>query len=233
MKTKFKYYAICWAIMFALFNLIVFLLPNEWYGFNKFGGAFWPSYIFMLLALFGQLFCAWLAFKTENLRKFFYNIPLVTISYEGLIATLVVGSICFAIPDLPNWVAVILCAIILAFTAVAIVQAKVAADMVGDIDNKVKVRTFFIKSLTVDAETLMNSAKDDELRQLLKKAYEALRYSDPMSDPALSDDEIRITKKFDELKQATDELDIDVTRVYVEELLVLIDGRNKKCKLLK
>ena len=69
MRNKFKFYAICWGIMFALFNLIVFLLPNEWYGLNKFGGAFWPSYIFVFLDFVGQLICSWIAFKTENLKK--------------------------------------------------------------------------------------------------------------------------------------------------------------------
>lgn len=233
MKTRFKYYAICWAIMIILFNVIIFVLPNEWYGFNKFSEAFWPSYIFIMIAFVGQLICSWITFKTENIKKFFYNIPLITVSYSGLTSTLIAGCLCMAIPKIPNWVAIIVCAVILALTAVSIVQAKAAADMVSDIDDKIKVQTFFVKSLTAEAENLMNSTNDNALRNLLKKACEAIRYSDPMSNAALAEDEASIGKKFAEIKNAVVSNDCDLVQKLVEEILVLIDARNKKCKLLK
>lgn len=232
MKTKFKYYVVCWAIMFALFNLVVFITPNEWYGFNKFGGAFWPSYLFMVIAFVGHLFCSMLAFRTENLKKFFYNVQLVSISYYGLIAMLIVGGICFAIPNLSNWIAVILCAAILAFTAVACVQAKAAADIVDEIDNKVKQKIFYIKSLTVDAESLMNSANGESKKQV-KKAYEALRYSDPMSDDRLAEYEKKIEDTFNDIKEAVKADKTEELKQYVDVLISLVDERNKKCRLLK
>ena len=43
MKKNFKFYAITWAILLALFNILVFLTPNEAAGMTKFGGAFWSG----------------------------------------------------------------------------------------------------------------------------------------------------------------------------------------------
>lgn len=233
MKNLFKYYVVCWAVLAAVFNLIVFIVPNEMAGMNKFGGAFWSGYVFIMLAFAGQLVCAYFAFKEENKQKFFYNLPLITISYAATIASVIVGTLCMVIPNLPNWVGIIICLVILAFSAVSVVKAKAAADVVSEIDKKIKVKTLFIKSLTVDVESLMARAKTDEINAELKKVYEAVRYSDPMSDEALSGIESQITLKFDLLSKAVAEENAEAVKFAAEELVILINDRNKKCKLLK
>ena len=78
MKKTFNYYSICWLISLAVFNVIAFVTPNEIAGISKFTGAFWVGYIFITLAFIGQLGCAYNAFKAENLKKLFYNIPLIS-----------------------------------------------------------------------------------------------------------------------------------------------------------
>ena len=74
MNKKFKYYALIWVILLAVFNVICFVTPNEAYGMNKFGGAFWSGYIFITIAFIGQLICAFIALKTEDKTKLFLNI---------------------------------------------------------------------------------------------------------------------------------------------------------------
>ena len=233
MKSSFKYYVVCWFVLFVLFNVIIFVLPNEWYGFDKYGGAFWGSYIFMSVAFLGHLFCAWIAFKADNLRRLFYRIPLITISYGALTLTLIAGAICFAIPNLPNWVAIIVCSIILAFNVIAVVGAKGTGDAISGIDDKMKVQISFVKTLTVEAENLVKQAKSEDARQEAKKVYELIRYSDPMSNEVLSDDEIKISKKFKEIAQAISEEDDEILKHVVEDFVVLVEARNRKCKMLK
>ena len=99
MKKKFVPYLICWMIFLAIFHVIVFVTPSEIAGVNKFGGGFWIGYGFTLAAFFGQLFCAWLAFKESEKRKRFYNLPLVFISYITLILTAVVGIVFMTVPQ--------------------------------------------------------------------------------------------------------------------------------------
>ena len=233
MKKSFKIYALIWVISLAVFNVITFVTPNEIGGVSKFSGSFWVGYIFITIAFLGQLACAFVAFKAENLKKFFYNIPLLSISYGGLVTMLVVGSIFMAVPALPEWIAIIVCVIILAFNAIAIIKATAAADIVSSIDEKIKAQTFFIKSLSVDAQSLMTSAKSDELRAEAKKVYEAIRYSDPMANAALSDLDVQIEKQFNAFSDAVKADDAELAKETADELLEMVERRNQKCKLLK
>ena len=232
MKKAFQKYAIIWAIFFVVFNVICFVTPGEAAGMKKFGGAFWAGYVFISLAFIGQLVCTWFAFKADSLQKLFYNLPLIHISYTGLVAMLVVGTVVMAVPNLPNGIGIIICLLILAFYAVAVIQASAASDVIESVDKKIKTQTFFIKSLTVDAESLMARAKDDTAKAACKKVYEAVRYSDPMSSDALVGTESQITLKFAEFSDAVQSGSNDISKL-ADELTILLNDRNKKCKLLK
>ena len=232
MNKKFKYYAIVWAILLAVFNVICFVTPGEAAGMSKFGGAFWAGYIFITIAFIGQLVCAYIALKTDDKTKLFYNIPIIRISYTGLILTVVFGALCMAISNLPNWVGVIVCLLILAFTAIAVIKAKAASDVVEKIDSKVKAQTLFVKSLTVDAESLLARATTPEAKDACKKVYEAVRYSDPMSNDALAGIESQITLKFNEFSNAVIG-GAENIETLADEVVVFVGDRNKKCKLMK
>lgn len=233
MKKNFKYYSVIWLISLAIFNVIVFVAPNEVAGMSKFGGAFWAGYIFITIAFLGQLACAFKAFKEENLQKVFYNIPVISISYTGLIAMLIAGTACMIIPNLPNWVGIIICMSILALSGISVLKASVAADIVGNIDEKIKTQTQFIKMLTVDSQVLMTSVANPELKADVKKVYESIRYSDPMSNPALDEVETQIQNEFVAFADAVKAEDFEVAKVVASEILKMIDSRNEKCRALK
>lgn len=233
MKKTFNYYGICWLIALGVFNVIAFVTPNEIAGVSKFNGAFWAGYIFITIAFVGQLGCAYKAFKAENLKKMFYNIPLISVSYTGLIAMLVVGTVCMVVPFIPYWVGIIACLLVLAFSAISVIKATVASDVVSEIDEKIKVQTQFIKLLTADAEHLMTSSKTAQLKAEAKKVYETIRYSDPMSNEALADIEGQIQSEFSFFTQAIKSEDLELAKSASAGLIDLIDSRNKKCKVLK
>ena len=138
-----------------------------------------------------------------------------------------------AIPNLPNWIGVVLCFVVLAFTAISIVKATAAGDIVSEIDEKVEIKTSLIKALAADAESLMSVAKAPELMTEVKKVYQALRYSDPVSNASLDEINCQVQNQFSVFANAVKSEDSDLTVSSSEELLVLIDERNKKCKLLK
>lgn len=233
MKKLFKSYLIIWVILLALFNTVAFAIPG-WGGQGKYTGSFWVGYVFITLAFAGQLFCAWhMTKKCSSGKTVFYHLPLLTISRAGLILTCVFGGLSMLISPLPYWVGVILCAIVLAFTAVAVVKADAAADLVSAVDEKTKANTFFIKSLTADAESLLARAGSEELRAACKKVYEAARYSDPVSHSALAALEREITLKLAALSDAVKAADAPAASGLADELAVLLRERNNKCKLLK
>lgn len=233
MKKYFKYYGICWAIALVVFNVITFVAANETVGLSSIGSSFWVSYAFITIAFIGNLICSLLFFKEENTGKVFLNIPIINLAYSALIISLIVGAVAMAVPQIPYLIGVIVDVFVLAFYAIAIVKASAAANIVNDVEQKVKAQTFFIKVLTVDADSLMARAKSDEMKAETKKVYEAIRYSNPMSNDALASIENQIQNEFNAFADAVKNNDIDLAKFSSNELVILINDRNKKCKLLK
>ncbi len=230
MKTSFKIYALIWAIGFAIFNLVAFVPVVSIEG-AEISSSYVIATIFCDIMFFAQLGCGYFAFKPENKQKVFYNIPIVTTSLMSLLVTIVVAVVLALIPDVPNWLTALVLAIVTLISVVAILKSHFVAETISKIDDKVKAKTFFIKNLTVDAETLISKASTDEAKAEAKKVYEAIRYSDPMANEALSSLESEITNKFNVFENAV------VSGEALEEtskaLLILIEERNNKCKLLK
>lgn len=232
-KQSFKFYIIIWAVFLVLFNIVCFVTPAQMAGMNKFGGAFWSGYIFIMLAFIGQIVCAGFAFKAENLEKLFYSLPLITVSYTGLVLMLIAGSVIMAVPDLPNWIGIIACLLILALNAVAVVKASVAAGFIENIDQSVKVQTGFMRELTAEAESILAYADDETIKAECKRVYEAFRYSDPVSHEKLSGIESQIEKLLSRFTEEVKQKNETAVTETVENLCKLISERNRKCKLYK
>ena len=232
MKKRFGFYAVSWAVLFVLFNMIAFVSPG-WIWFEKYDASFWIGYAFITVTFFGQLPCAWFALKEENTSKLFYKVSLITTSYTGLVVTFVIGGLCMLISPLPYWVGTIACSIVLAANILAVMKAAVAMEEVQKIDEKIKGQTSFIKMLTVDAESLIAKAKNETIKAECRKVYEAIRYSDSMSNSALASVESEITIKFAKLSEGVADDNVEATSSLANDLLILISDRNKKCRMLK
>lgn len=232
MKKGLKYYIPCWAVLLAVFNIITFAVPVT-VNVNKFSPSFWIGYGFVTLAFIAQLVCSLIFFKQDTKEKRFLNIPVISLSYTALLLSIIIGAVAMAVPSIPYWIAVIVDVLITAFYAIAIISSKAAADTVSSIDTKIKQQTFFIKSLSVYAQSLVNSAKTDEMKTLANKVYEAVRYSDPMSSPQLETIENEIEIKFNQFLSAVKSDNASLAQSIADELVTLIKDRNNKCKLLK
>lgn len=231
MKKGFRNYISIWAILLVLFQVIAFM-PAGWDGAEKYTRSFWSGYLSVMLAFGGQLACASKVFREENLKKRFYHLSLLSISYYGLILSFMIGGICMFFP-VPYWVGTITCAIVLAFTAITIMKACIAIELVEETDEKVKERTSFIRLLTVDAENLLSCAKTDRAKAACKKVYEAARYSDPVSSGVLTSIEEKITVQMEALTKAVTEGIEENIVMTADELAALISERAQKCKGLK
>ena len=232
MKKGFNLYIIAWAVLLVLFNVIAFVSVG-WAGYDKYTPSFWIGYVFITVMFIGQLVCTKKAFEADSAKKLFYNISLIRTSYVGLIVSFIVGGLCMLISPLPYWVGVIVCAIVLVANVLSVVKATAAIGEIERVDEKIKVQTFFIKSLTVDADTLVASAKSEDVKAECRKVYEAIRYSDPMSNDALAGVESQITVKFAELSNAVKADDAAMVTEIANEVVILVGDRNKKCMLLK
>ena len=225
-----KNYIVVWAVLLALFNLIVFISPG-WDGTAKYTGAFWIAYAITTVVFVLHLAFALMALKDagSSKQKLFLNIPIIWISYVGLIITIIAGALCMLNSFLPMWVAGIAMGIVLAIFLLSIVKTKIAIQAVEDIGARVQVSTSFIKDLRVDAESLVGRASPAS-RDICSKVSESLRYSDPVSNELSAgvDNDLRV--KFDEFAAAVKGGDDSKAGALGKELLELIDERNKKCR---
>ncbi len=232
MKKIFNFYVASWAVMFVLFQVISFVTPG-WADAEKYTPSFWIGYICITIFFFGQLACAYFALKTENPGKVFYRSSLVAASYVGLLLSFASGGFCMLIPTFPYWASIILCAIVLAFNVISIMKASVSVALVECADEKEKAQVFFLKSLTADAETLLSKARSETVKKDCRRVFEKFRYSDPVSCEALAAVEGEITVKFSAFAKAVEEDNAADVKAISEELVILLEDRNKKCKLLK
>ena len=234
MKKNFKYYALMWAVLLAVWCAVVFLVRPILPGYViNYDARFGIAFVFIVLAFIGNLVCAHLAFKADNSKKMFLNLPLITVSWLALITMLIVGSILMLIPNCPAWITAVVCIIIIAFNAIAVIKVDWAANAVSKVDERVAAQTSFIKSLIVDTESILSRAKSDAVKAECKKVHEAVRYSDPMSNDALSVIEAKITVKVDEFSSAVDADDAEKAKEIADEIIILVADRNKKCKAVK
>lgn len=234
MKKNFKYFGITWAVGFILFNSITFLIPNEVLGITRFDkAAFWIAYALITLSFIFQLVTAYKFVKDDSIEKTFLNIPLLKTAYAAIIVSIAFGLIFMVFPVLPSWIGAVLCLLIAGYFVIACIKTETAAEIVHDIDTKIKENTEFIRTATVEAQTIYEAATLPEIISAVKKVYEALRYSDPMTSDSLSNVENQISENLKSLKNAVANNDTEKVVTLSDKLILLIKERNAKCKALK
>lgn len=232
MKKLFKSYFAIWAVLLVLFNIIAFVSVG-WTGQEKYTSSFWIGYVSITAAFLGQLACTNYALKNDDPRKSFFSLSLFSVGRAGLIMTFVFGGLCMLISTMPYWAGTILCAATLALNAIAIIKTATTADMVTDTEERLNQNTAFIRSLTVDVEGLLSSPIDDSAKSTIKKVYEAVRYSDPVSSTELAPLETEINLKFSDLTAAVKGNETDKIIRLANEITELLAERSRKCKMFK
>ena len=209
-------------IVFALFNVIAFVIPTEK------TATFWTAYAFSVVAFAVQIPLWKIALgKKDTLKSKFLGIPVIHVGITYLIIQLIAFAVFMIFPTLPVWVAVVVCAVILAISALCVIAGQAGANEINRVEEKIKVKRAFIQFLQTDIEMLAETETDAETKAALKKLAEKVRFSDPMSHKMLGELESRISAKVEEMKTATDKKGL------IAEVTTLLTERNKKCKILK
>ena len=220
-KNKGMAYAVL-AIAFVLFNVIAFAVPTAK------TATFWIAYVFTVVAFALQIAIWKFAIKgADTLKSKFLCIPLISVGITYLIIQIIVFAVFMALPLTTSWIAIVVCALILGFSAICLIGTETGREEVGRVEETVEKKVFYIKSLQVDIEMLASTETDFDTKAALAKLAEKIRFSDPMSNETLADLEAEITTKVKELKTAENKAEI------ITVLDSLITERNKKAKLLK
>lgn len=203
----------------------------------KYDAAF---YIGLVTALLGFALATVAVLKLkldESKEKNFLRLTVLRLSYTiSVMSVILAAAYMFVLPRFvttPVWLGGVFSVLIVAFGVIALIKTNTATELVEKVGKKVKEKTFFIKSLTVDADVLVSKAQSEETKTVAKKVYEAVRYSDPMSSDKLTGVETRIENLFFEFKSAVSSNNTAMAKQIGTELLETIEERNKKCKMLK
>ena len=233
-NSVFRSYLFIWVIMFVLYTAVAVLLPAlNTDGTYEYDVAFGVGYLLTAVAFVLHFGTAFFAFSSGSNKKLFYNVPMIRASYIGLVFMMLVSVAATSIPSVPDWTGAVVCFIVVLLTLVAVMKASAAAEIVADVDEKVKGQTSFIKMTTVDAQNMVASAKSDAVKAECQKVFEAIRYSDPMSSKELNLENAQITVKMGEMAAAVGADDADKAAALASELIALVQARNNKCKALK
>lgn len=220
-KNKSMPYAILAAVL-ILFNIIAFAVPTDK------TETFWTAYCFTTLAFVLQLLIWKFAFKSTNtLNSKFLGIPLIHIGIIYLIIQLIAFAVFMLFPTIPLWICVIVCALIIGISGICLISVKAGTNEINHVEAKIQKKVFYIKSLQVDVEMLAEKETDKSTKEALLRLAEKIKYSDPMTNEALSDIESAISEKIKEISNADNKINL------IKEIELLVAKRNKKAKILK
>lgn len=231
MKNRMFYYTAWWAVLFILFQVVAFVSGGVT-GLIA-SPSFWIGWTLITLALVGLLACAYTAFKADKLQNLFYRLSILQVGQTAVTVSAIVGAAAMLLGGPFVWIGVIVCFLVLAVNAMAIVKATAAAEAVEEIDEKIAAKTSFTKNLTLNAQTILGNAKSDEVKAECRKVYEAVRYSDPVSSDALTLTEAQITVRMSDLAAAVGADDAQKAKEIADEIVSLVGERNAKCKAMK
>lgn len=228
MKKNMLYYLSVWAVAFIAFNAIYYVV-----GSKSPIGYYWPGHIACIVAFIGQLVCSLIALGQKDIKKQVLNAPLISTSYAGLISTISI-SIFFAIRKfLDNWIGIVALIGVLVITFARIISIKANADMVSQVEEKVAVKTSYMKTLVAKSEVLNSVANNSEAKQLTKNVYEALRFSDTMSSQDSVVIESQINELLNQFEYYIKQNDLDNAKSIAETLTNTIKERNVIVRMSK
>lgn len=209
-------------IVLIVFAVIAFAAP-----FEK-TPVFWVSFVFGLLAICFQIPLWNKALGGETLKSKFLGFPVLHIGVAYLIIQLIVSIIMMAVPGIPLWIAIIVDVVILAITCALVTSGGVARTAIEETEEKIQLKTSFIKGLKADVDILLSKETDSEVKEALRKLSDEIRFSDPMSNNALEGIEAEISDKLISISEAGEN-----KKNVISEISGLIKQRNIKCKALK
>lgn len=228
MKNNRLLIGICFGVIFALYNVLVFTFANN---FTK---TFWFAYGFTVLAFILQIVGFFISYDRKTTpNNTFFGLPLTIIGLVYLCVQIVAGSILMIYADLSLKVANIIQIIVLAGYIVACSAALFAKNVVIEADEKTKDQVLFLKLLENDIVSLQEKCNDPALSTRLENLAELVKYSDPISHPSLSLMEQKITNKINQLIEKAEAGKGLESNDICNEIELLLADRNRKCKILK
>lgn len=231
-KSKPNLIGLVLIIVLSVYNISIFVI----FGFTRHKGAFWTSYIFMMISIVVASVCAYIL-KRQGIqpKDALVGLPF----YTHCVAYIIIEFICSVLfmildkYDFPWRVAFVIQIVITAIFVVLIVSCFAAKTIIEDVQETVKVNTKFMKNLLIEAEMIVERTDDSETKNAYSVLRDEIRYSDPVSNIHIIDIEDKMIAMMHEANIFCEKGDKINALNSCEQLMQLLKDRNRKCKLFK
>lgn len=212
----------------ALLNVILFLTVDE---ARLESSVFWMAWAFAfpwnLLA--AVLIFLWTA-KVDALIK----VPVAQIiSYAAFAVYLVLGLIFMYFPIEKITFPLILELIVTVAYILIAMYSVYAAGYIAENQKKTKQKVLYIRMLQADVLDCVALTEDAATRTALNDLAESVRFSDPMSHPALAGIEGELSSTVSGIAAALREGDTGRAAQLIAAAKTQLESRNKRCIMLK
>ena len=213
------------AVVLVLYILIAFLIPFVH------TATFWVSFVFTLIAFAVVAAAIYIAFiKNPNAKSRFYGFPIARIGVIYGLVQLIAGFIFMVLSQwAPVWAAVLVYAIALGATVIGLVSAEAVISEIHVQDAKLKKNVSLMRSLQSKVNQMAAQSENADIKALA----DALRYSDPVSNDAITDAEADLAATVDVLQSAYVDGDSEAVAKLCRKASALLAERNRLCKLNK
>lgn len=231
MRKTTKQLALIGAILFAMYNIILFSIC----GFAGHRAPFWVSYVFVLIASGVVAFSVLkLGRSTTVLRDWLFGYPIMYHCALYIALELVASIIFMALDKKLGWgVPFAIQTLLLGIYAVMVLTCFVSKTEITQVHEKVEKKTQHIGLLRADAELLCQKCDDPELKKQMQKLADDIRFSDPMSNERLAALEQELCATVTECSRALDEKNYVLASSLCKKAMLQLSERNMKCKVLK
>lgn len=217
-------------IALVLYNMIVFLVP-----FDRETAAYWLSYAFTMIA-FGVAGVAVYngMLKNPDAKSNFYTFPMVRIGLNYAVIQLIAGLVVMIAGQwLAWWLVTLVYAIGLGVVIALLIAADATVDQIKTMDGQLKARVSHMRAIQSKVIHLEGQCADSAAREAVKKLAEELRYSDPVSSPAVAEAEHELSALVDAIQDAVADGEAAVIVQLCTKASSLLAERNRLCKLSK
>lgn len=215
-----------------VFSAVVFLIP-----FPK-GRIFWIAYLAELLAVGLQIPIFKLAFdNAAELKSRVLGFPVFRVGGLYLCVQTLLSIVLFClgsiVDKMPVWIALVPCILVLAAALVCSVTLDITRDEIEKIEYATQRDTRLMTDLRIRSAQLVNKPEDEALRKDLEKLAEAIRYSDPVSNPEIAESERKLEETYERLEQAVKDGDAALALTCCRDTKNALEDRNAACRYHK
>ena len=228
-KKKIARVCVLVGIPLILYHLIVFLIP-----FFR-NSVFWLAYGFTLAAFTVSGVALYIALvqRTDNESRF-YRFPTARIGLIYLAAQFMAGLVFMVLAKwIPWWLTVLIQAFAHGAAAIGLVLTEAAAEKIQVQDLQLKNDVRLIRSLQSKANSIVAQCSNPEAKKAVRVFADDLRYSDPVSNPALEEAEQNLSNLVDALNKAATDDDTSAILQLCQQASAALAERNRLCKLHK